>query len=76
MSELQKSLKHELKAACGQLSPRVDYVAKKESFKPGVNALSRPGLKVGRFHEIERQSALLFIDFVELLEPEKDKEDE
>ena len=64
LQELQKKLKLKLKASCGKLSPRADYVAKKESFK-AANALSCPGLKVGPFHEMERQSSLIFIDFVE-----------
>ena len=65
VQELQKELKHELKAACGKMSPRLDCLAKKESFKAAVNALSCPGLKDGQFHEMERQSALLFVDFLE-----------
>ena len=65
MHELQKDLKRELRAACGKLSPRADYRTTKESYKAAVNALSGPGLKVGGFHDMERQSALIFIDFVE-----------
>ena len=62
LKELQKQLKRELKAACAKPSP--NSVLNKESFKAAVNALSCPGLKVGSFHEMERQSALIFQDFV------------
>ena len=61
LQELQKKLKRELKAECGKLSQ--GSMVRKENFK-AVNALSCPGLKVGQFHEMERQSALIFIDFV------------
>ena len=62
--ELQKDVKRELRAACGKLSPRADYKARREGFMAAVNALSCPGLRVVRFHEMERQSALIFIDFL------------
>ena len=65
VKELQKKLKGELKVACARLPPTPEYMAKKESFKAAVDALSCPGLKVGGFHEMERQSALIFLDFVE-----------
>ena len=64
LQDMQKNLKRELKAACGRLSLRTDYLRRRESFMT-VTALSCPGLKVGRFHEMERQSALIFIDFLE-----------
>ena len=63
LQELQQELKIELIAACGKLSP--DYMLTKESLKAAVNSLSCPGLRVGSFHEMERQSAVTFIDFVE-----------
>ena len=63
LRELQKKLKRELKNAYGKLSSRAGYMVKKEILRTAY-ALSCPGLKVGRFHEIERQSALLFTDFV------------
>ena len=64
LQELQKVLKGELKSACAKRSARAGYMVVKESFK-AANALSCPGLRVGRFHEMERQSALIFIDFVQ-----------
>ena len=64
LQEMQKKLKSELKAACRTLSPRSNTISK-ESFKAAVNALSCPGLKVGSFHEMERDSALTFVDFLE-----------
>ena len=60
LTELQKKLKLQLIATCGKLPPGL----KKENLK-ALNALSCPGLKVGSFQEMERQSALIFTDFVE-----------
>ena len=60
LQELQKTLKRELiMAVCGESSGLV-----KQEIRKGVSALSCPGLKVGGFHEMERQSALIFISFV------------
>ena len=65
LQEFQKKLKRELKAACKKFSPRVAFVAKKGTYEAAVTALSCPGLKVGRFHDMERESVLIFIDFLE-----------
>ena len=58
-ADLQKQAKRELLAASG-----TNARARKELLKV-VTALRCRGVEVGTFHEIERNSALTFIDFVE-----------
>ena len=65
LHESQKNLKRELEAACGKLSSQPDFKAEKDSLIATVHALCCPGLKVGHFHEMERESVLIFIDYVE-----------
>ena len=64
LQEFQQKMKRELRVACRGISSRAGYIVRKEVGK-AVNALSCPGLKVGGFHEMERESAMIFIDFVE-----------
>ena len=67
LRELQQKLRCELKMVSGKISSERagrDVDSRKGTSK-AVDALSCPGLRVGVFHEIERQSALIFIDFVE-----------
>ena len=65
MKEFQEGQKDELKVACVKRAFRAEEMEEQESFMAPVNAISCLGLKVGRFHEIERESALIFTNFVE-----------
>ena len=60
----QMGLKREVEIACAKISSRTGEVVRQETMK-AIKALSCPGLKVGGFHEMERQTALMFIGFVE-----------
>lgn len=60
-SNLQRIVKQELISACGT---RTNPLVRKELLKM-AQALQCPGIQVGKFHEMERNSALIFIDFVE-----------
>ena len=63
LKELQEDLKCEPKTTCGKLAP--DSMLEKESFKTAANSRSCPGMKVGSFHEMEREPSLVYIDFVQ-----------
>ena len=61
MIDMQSQLKQELLAACDKCRRR--YVG--AEVQKAVKVLHCTGLRVGGFHEMERNSALAFIDHVE-----------
>ena len=61
LGDMQKQLKQELSAVCGR---RTNRSFRNEMLR-ATAALQCKGMQVGSFHEMERNSALIFIDFVE-----------
>ena len=59
VKEMQLKLKQEL------LARRTGGLARKKVILKQANALHCMGIQVGNFHEMERNSALVFIDYVE-----------
>ena len=59
--EMQEQVKQELRAVCGKCRrPLV-----RAELRKAVRALDCKGMRVGSFHDMERNSALVFIDYVE-----------
>ena len=61
LSGMQRQVKRELLAA----SDKCRRGNVRKEIQKAVNALHCTGLQVGGFHEMERNSALVFIDYVE-----------
>ena len=60
MSFMQRQIRKGLQSTGGQLS---NLALRMEMTRAAVN-LQCPGMQAGRFHEMERSSALNFVDFV------------
>ena len=61
LSGEQKKFKMELKVACESCTA----APFRHQMRRAVKALRCPGLRVGTFHEMERNSALIYIGFVQ-----------